>query len=787
MSHRYKNTLNLPKTPFPMRGNLPHREREILSSWEQSDLYQSIQAERKGAPVYLLHDGPPYTSGELHLGTAMNKILKDIVIRSRTMAGYRVPFVPGWDCHGLPVEYKVIKNATEIPASEVRKRCRAFANDYKKRMESQFRRLGVTGDWESSYSTMDPSYEAEQLRAFAAMVDRGLIFQARKPVHWSVGAQTALAEFEIEYKEIESPAIYVPFELQNGAGYASCDIVIWTTTPWTLPANQAVAVDPEAEYGIWRLRKQEEPAEHRLVLAADRIGTFCAATGYGVVGGARNPVKEFKGSELVGRVVRHPLLDRMVPILPADFVTMDAGSGVIHIAPGHGEEDYRLGVVHDLPVLSPVDEAGAFTKECGIEALIGEDVFAANSSVVSLLERKDRLLGIEKWRHDYPHCWRSKTPLVFRAIKQFFVRLDDIREVVLQYADSVNWHPAWARNRIRGTISSRPDWCISRQRAWGVPLPVFYDSSDRPALRSDWIRRVADLVEKHGSDIWFDTSDPEFNRMLGIPEGLRRREDTMDVWMDSGFSHRAVPHQNQDLEFPADLYLEATDQHRGWYQSSLLTAAALSAGPPFRNCVTHGWVLNASGGKMSKSGQGDLVERYVKRYGADVMRLWVSSVRYTEDVRFSDLMLERVVDAYRKFRNTFRILLGNLNDFELERDGMEMDSLTLVDRWILYRLKRVIDACREGYENYDYRNVFISLRDFCNVELSNVFIDVTKDRLYCDASGIASAPVNPDGHLPHPFDDCPTGRSHSALHDGGSLLSLSARSVDSSGTAIRTS
>lgn len=668
------------------------------------------------------------------MGTALNKILKDIVIRYRTMAGYRSPFVPGWDCHGLPVEYKVIKNAGDIPASEVRKRCRAFATDYKKRMERQFRRLGVMGDWESSYSTMDPSCEAEQLRAFAAMVDRGLIFQARKPVHWSVGAQTALAEFEIEYKEIESPAIYVPFELQNGAGYASCDIVIWTTTPWTLPANQAVAVDPEAEYGIWRLRRQKESAEHRLVLAADRIGAFCAATGYRVVGGARNPLERFKGSKLVGKVVGHPLLDRLVPILPADFVTMDAGSGVVHIAPGHGEDDYRLGSAHDLPVLSPVDDAGTFTEECGIEGLVGIDVFAANSRIVSLLKQEDRLLGVGKWKHDYPHCWRSKTPLVFRAIKQFFVRLDDIRGVALQYADSVNWHPAWARNRIRGTISSRPDWCISRQRAWGVPLPVFYDSSDRPVLRSDWIRRVADLVDRHGSDIWFDTADPEFNRMLGIPEGLRRREDTMDVWMDSGFSHRAVPHQNQDLEFPADLYLEATDQHRGWYQSSLLTAAALSAGPPFRNCVTHGWVLNASSGKMSKSGQGALVERYVKRYGADVMRLWVSSVRYTEDVRFSDLMLERVVDAYRKFRNTFRILLGNLNDFELERDGVETESMTLVDRWILYRLKHVIEACREGYENYEYRDVFISLRDFCNVELSNVFIDVTKDPLYCDAS-----------------------------------------------------
>ena len=327
MSHRYKDTLNLPKTPFPMRGNLPHREREILSEWEKSALYQSIQAERKGAPVYLLHDGPPYTSGELHLGTALNKILKDIVIRYRTMAGFRVPFVPGWDCHGLPVEYKVIKNASDIPASEVRKRCRAFANDYKKRMERQFRRLGVMGDWESSYSTMDPSYEAEQLRAFAAMVDRNLIFQARKPVHWSVGAQTALAEFEIEYREIESPAIYVLFELRNGAGYGSCDIVIWTTTPWTLPANQAVAVDPEAEYGVWRFRRQKESAERRLVMAADRIGAFCAATGYRVVGGVRNPVERFKGSELSGQVVKHPLLDRLVPILPADFVTMGCRVG----------------------------------------------------------------------------------------------------------------------------------------------------------------------------------------------------------------------------------------------------------------------------------------------------------------------------------------------------------------------------------------------------------------------------------------------------------------------------
>ena len=413
---------------------------------------------------------------------------------------------------------------------------------------------------------------------------------------------------------------------------------------------------------------------------------------------------------------------------------MDAGTGLVHIAPGHGDDDYRLGITHALPILSPVGDDGTFTEECGIEALVGLDVFASNSSIVSLLERRDRLLGVEKWRHSYPHCWRSKTPLVVRAIEQFFVRLEDIRGVALRYAESVNWHPAWARNRIGGTISSRPDWCISRQRAWGVPLPVFYGESEVPILRGDWIRKVANLVEKRSSDVWFDTTDAEFNRMLGLPEGLRRREDTMDVWMDSGFSHRAVPRTCQDLVFPADLYLEATDQHRGWFQSSLLTAAALSAGPPFRNCVTHGWVLNASGTKMSKSGQGALLDSYVKRYGADVMRLWVSSVRYTEDVRFSDIMLERVIDAYRKFRNTFRILLGNLNDFQPERDALGMDSLTFVDRWILYRLHCIIGECRKAYEDYDYRGVFRSLRDFCSTELSNVFIDVTKDRLYCDAA-----------------------------------------------------
>jgi isoleucyl-tRNA synthetase len=748
MSQNYKDTLNLPKTDFPMKAGLATREPEILRSWQEARLYDQIQTARAAADLFVLHDGPPFANGDVHMGTALNKILKDLVVKSKTMAGYRAPFVPGWDCHGLPIEYKVVKETRGLSPLEVRQRSAAFARKFIDIQREQFKRLGVFGDWEHPYLTMDPAYEAEILRAFAVFVDDGLVYESMKPVFWSTGAQTALAEAEVEYQERQDTAVYVKFPIVTGSLAGQAALVVWTTTPWTLPANLAIAVHPKERYVAQKFT--DDKNTETLVLAEKLIPQFSASTGFALAGmgdpGAGNAAADqarsltsasaFPGSKLEGIGVQHPFLPRTAIVLTADFVTMDTGTGAVHIAPGHGEDDYSLGKANGLPILSPVDDLGRFTEEIGLPELVGKYVFEANAEIVRLLRDRGMLIAEQRYQHSYPYCWRSKTPIIFRAVEQFFIRIDDLRAKALEAIAKVNWLPQWGENRIAGTVASRPDWVISRQRSWGVPLPVFYSAEGEALLNSEWIRRLADLVAERGSNIWFELDDGALAEALGLPEGTRHRNDTIDVWIDSGVSHFAVCATHPELRDPADMYLEATDQHRGWFQSSLMTSVALHDRAPYKTCVTHGFVVDVDGQKISKSSTYNKpmdAGHFVGRHGADLVRLWVSSVNYTDDVPFSEEMFNRLGDAYRRIRNTLRILLGNLNDFAGEQENKKED-LTLIDRWILDRLQQVIEDCRAAYAAYEFHKVYQTLNQFCVVDLSSLYVDITKDRMYCDAA-----------------------------------------------------
>src|SRR3954447_4357663 len=758
MSQNYKDTLNLPRTDFPMKANLAAREPEMLRSWEEKRLYQEIQKSRSGRELFVLHDGPPFANGDVHMGTALNKILKDFVVKSQTMLGKRAPYIPGWDCHGLPIEYKVVKESRELSPLDIRKRCEAFARKFIDIQREQFKRLGVFGDWENPYLTMDPKYEAEIVRAFAVFVEEGLVYEAQKPVFWSTGAQTALAEAEVEYQERNDTAVYAKFPIAGANApklLANASIAIWTTTPWTLPANVAIAVDAKEVYVVQEF--SHDGASETLLLGEKRVPQFCEVTKFRPIG---EPLLSLAGMKLQGLKARHPFLDREVPVFTAAFVTMDSGTGAVHIAPGHGADDYVLGMEHKLPILSPVDDHGRFTDEAGLPNLTGKYVFDANPDIVELLRKRGMLLGEQKFHHSYPYCWRSKTPIIFRNVDQFFIRIDALRGRALEAIhNQVKWIPAWGENRIAGTVQSRPDWGISRQRSWGVPLPVFHSADDKAILDPKIIRKLADLVAKRGSNVWFELDDAALAREVGLPSDTTKGSDTIDVWIDSGVSHKAVCGLHPELRDPADMYLEATDQHRGWFQSSLMTSIALNNRAPYKMCVTHGFVVDLDGKKISKSGTYEkptAADHFVGKYGADLLRLWASSIDYTTDVPFSEAIFTRLGDTYRRIRNTLRILLGNLKDFapnapssraeqsavegarggtlELTQgDSSASLGMTVIDRWVLERLDEVIGICRSAYEKFEFHKVYHAVNQFCAVDLSSLYVDITKDRMYCDA------------------------------------------------------
>ncbi len=734
-ARNYKDTVLLPKTDFPMKADLVAREPQRLASWQEGGLYQRIQAQTKGRPTFILHDGPPFANGDVHMGTALNKILKDLIVKSKTMAGFHAPFVPGWDCHGLPIEFRVVKQAAGLTPVEIRQRSEAEARKYIDIQRTSFKRLGVFGDWENPYLTLDPGYESGILRTFGKAVEQGLVYRMKRPVLWSYGAQTALAEAEVEYKEKTSPAVFVKFALPKGSA-----LVIWTTTPWTLPANLAIALHPEFEYTAGTFVHDNGRTEN-LTIATSRMEAFSASTGFKL--DAAQPVTKLKGKDLAGQEAQHPFLPRTSKVINTLFVTDDTGTGAVHIAPGHGADDYQAGREHGLEILSPVDADGKYTAEVGLPEFVGRHVFQSNEGIIALLEEKGALLGNEKYVHQYPHCWRSKTPIIFRAVEQFFIKIDDIRARALTEIDKVAWLPAWGRNRIHGTVESRPDWCISRQRTWGVPLPVFYTAEGTIIMDTAIIGKVADIVEKEGTNLWFEKDDAWWAQAVGLPADTKRGNDTLDVWIDSGCSHVSVLDRHPELHAPADMYIEATDQHRGWFQSSLMMSVVARNAAPYKSVITHGFVVDTSGKKISKSDQGAAgknakpmtADHYYNTYGADMVRLWVSSVDYQNEVPFSEDLFKQNGENYRRIRNTLRVLLGNLHDARGVRvKDLPAADFTLVDRWILERLHVLTKDCVDAYAAYDFRKVFTHVNQFITGDLSSLYIDITKDRMYCDAA-----------------------------------------------------
>jgi isoleucyl-tRNA synthetase len=752
----YKNTLLLPKTDFPMRAELPKREPAFLAKWREEKVYDQIMAARAGGEKFVLHDGPPFANGDAHMGHALNMVLKDIVLKYQNMSGHYAPFVPGWDCHGLPIEHKVMKElgANETDPIKIREKCEATARHFVGVQSEQFQRLGVFGDWANPYLTLDPAYEAETIRVFATLVEKGLVYQGLRPVLWSTGCQTALAEAEIEYKEKVDPAIYVKFPLTddrqnqfgvNGVPLRNVSLLIWTTTPWTLPANLAVAVSTQLNYVLVEL----SDGSAIIVLAQNKDTSVegIQREGFQLPKGLKFPEGvtitgysgPFKGSDLVGKTYKHPFLDdgKKREVFAADFVTADAGTGLVHIAPGHGQDDYQLGMQHGLPAFSPVDDRGCLTEAAGVPAITGQYVFKANPSIIGILKENNLLFAEESYTHDYPYCWRSKTPIVYRAVKQWFIKVDAFRADALAAIDGVKWIPESGRNRIRGAVETRPDWCISRQRTWGIPLPVFYDG-DEPVLSEKVIRKFADLVEKEGAGIWFARSADELAPALDLPLGLRKGNDTLDVWIDSGTSWAAVVAKRPELKgTPADLYLEGSDQHRGWFQSSLLTSVAATGAAPYRAVLTNGFVVDQDRKKLSKSNEGyqkpvDLMS-LVNEHGADVLRLWVASQDYQNDIPFSTDILARVADTYRSIRNTLRILLGNLADFDPAKDSVSWQDLTELDKCLLVRFGETGRLVLQSYETYEFSQVYQTINRFCAVDLSSLYVDVLKDRLYCNS------------------------------------------------------
>ncbi len=733
----YKKTLNLPATDFPMRGNLAKREPEMLRQWESENRYRKLREHCAGRPKFILHDGPPYANGDIHIGHAVNKVLKDIIVKSKTLSGFDAPYVPGWDCHGLPIELQVERQfgkvGDRISATEFRRRCREYAMQQVDGQREDFKRLGVSGDWDHPYLTMDFKTEANIIRALGKIIDNGHLSRGDKPVHWCVDCGSALAEAEVDYQDKDSWAIDVRFaavdpedllshcRLDNGPGQGPLSIVIWTTTPWTLPANQAVSLHPDFDYVV------VQAGAERLVLAEALHQT--ALQRYGIEDA--QIIGRCKGADLEHQLLQHPFYDRRVPVIVGDHVTAEAGTGAVHTAPGHGQEDYVVGQRYGLPVDNPVGPDGRFLPDTPLFA--GEPVFEANEHVLAVLEEHGALLHREKLRHSYPHCWRHKTPIIFRATPQWFISMDKhgLRQHALKAIEEVGFMPDWGKARISGMIENRPDWCISRQRNWGVPIPLFIHKQtsephpDTPAL----IEAVAQRVEQSGIDAWFELDPAE---LLGDEAGdYFKVGDTLDVWFDSGVTHYSVLEQRKDLGFPADLYLEGSDQHRGWFQSSLLTSVAMRDVAPYRNVLTHGFTVDAKGEKMSKS-RGNVVapQKVIKSLGADIIRLWVASSDYSREMTVSDEILRRMADAYRRLRNTTRFLLANLHDFDPEKHLLPNEELVALDRWLIGQAHRLQTEILDAYAHYQFHLVYQKALNFCSVELGSFYLDVIKDRQY---------------------------------------------------------
>ncbi len=737
----YKPTLNLPKTSFPMRGNLAQREPKFLEHWLQEDIYQQIRQARKGAKPFILHDGPPYANGNIHIGHAVNKILKDIIVKSHTLNGCDAPYVPGWDCHGLPIELAVEKSkgkaGHKVDATEFRKACRQYADKQVKQQREDFKRLGVFGDWDKPYLTMNYKTEADTIRALGKIIENGHLEKGSKPVHWCTDCGSALAEAEVEYADKKSLAIDVRFSvLEDDALLARChapgsgghgpiSVVIWTTTPWTLPANQAVALHPELEYSL--IECEGEYGKERLLLAEALMkDAMCRYNidQYRVVGYC-------KGDALEGLMLQHPFYDREVPIVLGDHVTTEAGTGAVHTAPGHGQEDYIVGKKYHLHVHNPVGGDGHFLPDTPMFA--GEFVFKADHKVIEVLKAKGKLLREKVITHSYPHCWRHKIPIIFRATPQWFISMDKagLRSQVMDAIETVTWLPDWGKERIKSMVSNRPDWCISRQRNWGTPIPLFV-SKDHAELHPDslaLLEKVAQKVEQEGIEAWFSM---DAKTLLGDDaEHYEKLKDTLDVWFDSGATHASVVEQQLGLNLPVELYLEGSDQHRGWFQSALLTAVAMRGAAPYKEVLTHGFTVDASGRKMSKS-LGNVVDpqKVIKTLGADILRLWVSATDYRSEMNVSDEILKRIADAYRRLRNTSRFLLANLHDFDPAQHRVKPADMLALDRWAVDRAYHLQQEVIEAYNTYAFHQIYQKVHQFCAVDMGALYLDIIKDRQY---------------------------------------------------------
>jgi len=736
MAEDYSKTLNLPKTDFPMRANLPQREPEFLKKWDEMDIYNRQLKKNKGKEKFILHDGPPYANGGIHLGTALNKILKDIIIKYYSMNGYETPYIPGWDTHGLPIEQRAIKELGlkrhEVGPVAFRDACKDFALKYLDIQREAFKRLGVRADWNNPYVTLTPDFEAKQIEVFGEMCKKGYIYKGLRPVYWCPDCETALAEAEIEYTEDTTLSIYVKFPVKDDKGLfkdfaedlEKVKFVIWTTTTWTLPGNMAVCLNADFEYAVVKVQ------DEYLVIAAELVENVMKVASiqeYEII-------KKIKGSELEGIICRHPFIDRDSLVITGDHVTLDAGTGCVHTAPGHGAEDFQVCRKYNIETIVPVDDKGYLTKEAGKFA--GLFYEKSNAAIIEELKSGNYLLASEKIIHQYPHCWRCKEPIIFRATEQWFASVEGFRQEAIEAIKTVKWIPEWGEERITGMVRDRGDWCISRQRIWGVPIPIFYcKKCGKELINDDTINAVKELFAKEGSNAWYKYDASEI-----LPQGTKctcgcnefeKETDIMDVWFDSGSTHAAVLETRDNLSSPSDMYLEGSDQHRGWFQSSLLTSVATRGRAPYRTVLTHGYVVDGEGRKMSKSlGNGIDPEDVIKEYGADILRLWVASSDYKTDIRISKDILKQLAEVYRKIRNTCRFILGNIYDFDPDKDAVEYSKLSDLDKWALLKMSRLIEKVNDAYKRYEFHLMFHAIHNFCVVDMSNFYLDIIKDRLY---------------------------------------------------------